>query len=350
MGIEGDTQNLGDFPDILGTKIFDAGSQSLRIHYFVDANPERLADFLDRFDRIDHVGDVSLVLVPVHYSAEAINKVIAAIFDDLDGWAKTLSVEKIWAAGVDDSIGGINILATGTKEGQSGSVQGYPVSFTEGGNITADNRVVDAAPFKAGARLNREDGSSQFCTLGWTWKKWSTNEKMGGAAEHCYLATGDSTWWNVHSYVGIRYYYNDPVDLMLLRSSPKSAFQAKVFIGSPTTSYTANVVGAVGAPTVGATVALSAATSGGPWVGTVLAVYPLVVTDYGNIGPMAFTTVDQCMPGDSGGTWLTTEPGGGAYAHGSHFGEGLINGVPSCAYIPVVSQSAALSASILLAP
>jgi hypothetical protein len=340
-----------DFPDVLGTKTFDTDRDRLLINYYSRADPERVRAFLDAVDKIVASGAMSIELVPVDYSSADIETVIARIMDDRDTWAQRFGIGEIIGAGVDDAIGGIQILGTGMKPGQRSEAEGYPVSFVEGGEVVAQNRVVDSQPFTGGARLNLTAGSGLLCTMGWTWRKWSTGELLGGSAQHCNTDSGSNLFYNSSTFLGSRWYYNTQTDIMLLRSSPMHQFQPRVFIGGTNTSYSTDVVYTVGAPTVGEVVALSAAGSGGPHVGTVYTVYSLLnIPPYGNIGPLALTTVTACAGGDSGGPWLTTDGLGGAWAHGSHFGYVKIGPNKYCAFIPVINQSAAVSASIVTVP
>jgi hypothetical protein len=356
IAIDQDLQSLGIYTDFAGTfsgSVFDRATMTFTVRYYEGALDNDLDEFFDRMAELDHSGDITIETAPVDYDVTALGELAQEISANAE-WADIFEVDKIVGAAVDEPHAGILVYTWGEAPTGVVFVGAVPVRFEGGVRVSFQNRSADSAPFTGGDTITTSSGGGSVCTMGFVWRKWGTSERLGGGAEHCYTATGDSTWWNGSTFVGTRAFGNASVDSMLLRSSPTSTFQPRVWVGGgPTTSVWRPVTGAIGTPSNGAVVALSGAVSSAPGGA------PLVGNNisnnhyYGGIGPFTETTVTGCLDGDSGAPWLTTTTSAEAIAHGQHGGLVYhpVTGDPwRCFYMPVVNTSAALAASILIAP
>lgn len=163
-------------------------------------------------------------------------------------------------------------------------------------------------------------------------------------AAHCAVAAG-LTWKTNGGAWGTGVQSDPGREALLVRAASGSTFNsASVWVGP---SDLRLVTQLQGLPNLGDVVALSGAVSGLGAAGSVNK------TDFmaNGIGPINMVTNSGCLGGDSGGPWLQTEYGTGhVKAFGQHEGRFLYNGAYYCGFMPLNPISAALQASLLIAP
>lgn len=333
---------LTDLPDVYAGLVLDTERMVLLVKYDRGAADSQVEAFLDRLARVPGTDDISILADPVLFNEAEMAGFALEIATDSGEWANRLGLAVITGASVDSRSGQVVVYSSDDVRSSSVVVDAIPIRIhgSEEGP-EEQSRYDDSAPWPGGTNI-RIDSSlgSADCTMGFTWRKGGSNELMGSTAEHCYEGTGVSTWYNQGTVVGTRYHTSYVRDTFLFRSSPRSRFNPNVWVGSPTTTDLRWVVGAQPTPVIGGAVALSGANSG-LHAGTNLENNHF--TPSGK-GPMTITSVTECVGGDSGGPWLTTQVDGVVIAHGQHYGRFVTS--HQCLYVPVTPISAALSASI----
>jgi hypothetical protein len=211
------------------------------------------------------------------------------------------------------------------------------------------SRVDDSAPWTAGAKI-APAGVNTWCTLGWAWKLWSSNEVVGSTARHCpYLY-----WYNAGTYVGTVFSTKQAVDSALMRNTfEPPGYHASVFVGDQTTTVYRLVAGVDTSWATGDLIAMSGATSGLNVTSVRIPTYTIPATgDCAGFGGLTGVLMQGAptLDGDSGGPWLTTQSGTGyAIAHGQHWGVNCAAGYAGSFFIKLNSISSAQGASIVLA-
>jgi hypothetical protein len=203
-----------------------------------------------------------------------------------------------------------------------------------------ESRVADSAPWKAGAAI---DSTTSGCTLGWTWRMWTTNEVVGSTARHC----ADLVWYNNSIYVGTVFKSAKWADSALMRGT---SYSPSVFVGNTTTNDIRPVVGIDTSWNYGDAVAMSGRTTGLTVSTVAIPSYtmPSCAGDYAGIDGVLMET-HPTSGGDSGGPWLTTQSGTGyAIAHGQHFGYGCAAGYGGSFFIRLNTIASAQGASLLV--
>lgn len=316
-----------------------------------DAKAPRAADFARAIRELGAVGSLRLVAEPRPWSEKELSALAASIAQQPEHWEKVLAVEKITGSAGDPVTGEVVVyVISGPPQTVKADGIDIPIRIEPQtiGGLELQSRVNDDPPWKGGTRILMDNSYSlPDCTMGFTWRKWSSNELMGSSAEHCYEQLGASVWYNYSTPVGTRYYYNSARDTFLMRSNPIGSFSPQVWVGSTITTVLRNVAGAQASPVIGSDIALSGGASG-------LTVGQILQADFWVAGepkgPFVRTNLTACAPGDSGGPWLTTYNNGDVRAHGQHVGEIAWGSTSNCLYMEVNDISAALSASIALAP
>lgn len=182
---------------------------------------------------------------------------------------------------------------------------------------------------------------------------------MGSTAAHCYARSGDTSWFNSGSPVGIQSNIQLSKDAMLLAPGPGSTFAPDVFASTgygPLLANTSVILPLLGASVlpIGSPIAFSGQTTGSH-VSSVAATggknsYPSLYGATVTVSSLTATWSKCTAPGDSGGTWITSDAYNNAYAHGTHYGGALIPGFPEygayASYIDVNTTSAAVQATI----
>lgn len=344
------TTLVNEFPDIVGKAVWDEKSGTSTINYYTGADPTQEAAFLAAARQIDALVPPSLKLVwkPVTWDNKARSALLQEITSNPEKWTSYFGSAP--QSGYVETDGNIHVsLADPSKVSSAPAKSGVLPDgspFVADGPSKADwqvGRTTDVSPWTAGDYIT---AGPYFCTSGFNWTKWGTNEKMGMTAAHCAVTAGTLTWntnnggpWGT----GVQ---SDPGrDALLVRAATGTSFNtATVWVGP---SDIRAVTSAKGVPQIGDVVALSGAASGLGAAGSV------IKTDYmaNGIGPINLVTYSGCLDGDSGGPWLQTEYGtGNVKAFGQHEGRFLYNGVFYCGFMPLNAISAALDASLLLAP
>lgn len=220
-----------------------------------------------------------------------------------------------------------------------------------------ESRLADSRPWTGGAWISFDPGliattTNAYCTLGFTWKKWSTNVLYGGTANHC-TGTGGAwvTFYNNTNLVGTAAFTSPASDGMLLGGT---SYSPTVFVGSQSTTDIRQVKGLDTSWDPGDAVAMSGARSGLRTARVELTHY------YDPCKHWYLTLMDHWVSqgGDSGGPWLTTMSAnssypGAAVAHGQHVGRGCDadqQPVLGSEFMPLSTISSALSASIYISP
>jgi len=208
------------------------------------------------------------------------------------------------------------------------------------GDGVFESRTDDHAPWTAGAAI---DSTNYICTLGWTWRKWSTNEVVGSTARHC----TELAWYNNGTYVGTVFQSKQSADSAIMRGS---TYSPSVFVGNQTTNDIRAVVGFRATWAVGDAVAMSGRTTGLNVTTVRIPTYTLPscggpAAGVSGVLMQAHVTDD----GDSGGPWLTTQSGtGNVIAHGQHVGHGCATGYTGSFFVKVNSISSAQGVSLLV--
>lgn len=203
-----------------------------------------------------------------------------------------------------------------------------------------ETRVADHAPWTAGAAI---DSANYLCTLGWTWKMWTTNEIVGSTARHC----TDLAWYNNGNYVGTVFKSAKAADSALMRGT---SYSPSVFVGSTTTSEIRPVVGIDTSWIYGDQVAMSGRTTGLTVSAVAVPTYtmPSCAGEYAGLTGVLMQT-HPTAGGDSGGPWLTTQSGTGyVLAHGQHWGYGCASGYGGSFFVKMNSIASAQGASLLV--
>ncbi|MCC2593145.1 S1 family peptidase [Tessaracoccus sp. OS52] len=202
----------------------------------------------------------------------------------------------------------------------------------------------DNSPWSAGASINAALGSVG-CTSGFVWDKWTTRERFGSTAEHCYpyvpTPTSPTQVWRTPpgSLVGNRYHYDVAADTQLIRAASGTSFAPTAWVGytdkRTVKGYDLNVPATQ-------VVALYGRTSGYHST-TVKGHFARTMSD-GSTTLLARTNSTVCDYGDSGGPWFYASSDGQLVAVGQHVGDwGL-----GCEFVQIGTISAELSASVLL--
>lgn len=222
-------------------------------------------------------------------------------------------------------------------------------TFTPAPGPWYESRLDDAAPWKGGAWLHHSStlgatSTNGWCTMGFVWRKWTTNVRYAGTAQHCTDEGRYTTFYNNKTFLGRAAYTSPASDSMLLGGS---TYNPTVFVGSVNTTDVRKVKGVDNSWLPGDPVAFSGALSG-------LKVAKVVKGGYFEPCHEKWVTLmDQHVTtyGDSGGPWLTTMSGSGdVIAHGQHLGFGCAPGGRGSVFMPVNTISSYLDASIAFAP
>lgn len=325
------------FADLyLGSELVDSGTIVIRYN----AKSPKAGAFATTVMEASKSAPLKLELTGVDLDPGALRRLASDISAGGAQWLKTLGVRDIQAVEINELTGELTVRASGGGSPAKVTVNGVKITVDSGAAIDFQTRAVDSKPWSGGATTKTSGGAS--CTAGFNWQKWGTAEKMGSTAEHCYEATGVSTWSNSSTSWGTRYYYNGAKDTFLARSAPQSQFNNTVFVGGPTTNDIRSVT-STGNDVSGAVVAFGGGVSNYS-SGTISG-----VTFYaGGKGPWRLTTVVNCTNGDSGGPWLTAHSNLTINAMGQHGGYYDSRDRWGCFYMPQGEISAALSASVLL--
>jgi hypothetical protein len=208
-----------------------------------------------------------------------------------------------------------------------------------------ESRVADSAPWKTGAAIDSPlpDGRVRICTLGWTWRMWTTNEVVGSTARHC----AQLPWYNNGNYVGTVFKSAKAADSALMRGT---SYSPSVFVGNTTTNDIRPVVGIDTSWNYGDPVAMSGRTTGLTVSTVAIPSYtlPSCAGDYAGVDGVLMET-HPTAGGDSGGPWLTTQSGTGyAIAHGQHFGYGCAAGYGGSFFLRLNTIASAQGASLLV--
>lgn len=299
-------------------------------------------------------------------AAEEIDRLAKELFDSRQDWsptpglvhytyadARTATVHVgVGEAAAFGDLGSSARTPSGAAVTVNYSIDGPPVP-------EAGNRLADQGSWTGGNWIHfnadvAPTTNNSACTMGFTWRMWSTGALVGGTAEHCIntrTGTCEATstqryWFHNRRHIGPLFRTSPGTDSALLQPAPSTSFSPTVWVGLAGTSTERAVKSAPVAVAVGDLVALSAARNGTPdTITTVLATrvntcfgQKVVLTEYVSEG------------GDSGGPWLQTFSNGTVIAHGQHFGRVSVNGITRSAYTPQVLISAAMQASIAIAP
>ncbi len=206
-----------------------------------------------------------------------------------------------------------------------------------------ESRMADFQPYTAGAAI---DSSTGLCTLGWTWRRWSSNQVVGSTARHC----ANLVWSNNGTYVGTVFQSNQSTDSALMSGT---TYSPTVFVGgtpsNPNTTVVRRVTQIDTSWDYDDDVAMSGRTTGLNVAEVKYATYTLTscAGAYAGLTGVLMQT-HVTAGGDSGGPWLTTQTGTGyVTAHGQHFGHGCVSGNEGSFFIKLNAISAAQSVSIL---
>ncbi|WP_152024730.1 hypothetical protein [Tessaracoccus flavescens] len=305
--------------------------------------PEATA-FVESVSKLDQ-GSIEIKLDAVDYTTQDLEETTIQLFED------HALAEEVFGS-VPQEIGytdqGLDVtLAEGAPlpRRSSESLLGVPTTVrvateeppTSDGWQTSG---ADQSPWTGGSAINSGTG---LCTSGFTWDKWTTREKMGSTAEHCYqLASpqpATQTWKTPPgTTVGNRYFFNIAADTQLIRAASGTSFRPRVWVGYNDPRTVKEYKSSVPATQV---VALYGRTSGYHST-TVLGHFPRTMLD-GSTTVLARTNSNVCQPGDSGGPWFYARGDGNIVAVGQHVGEWS-----RCEFVQIGTISASLSASVYL--
>jgi hypothetical protein len=153
------------------------------------------------------------------------------------------------------------------------------------------------------------DNSAMMCTLGFAWKKWSTNVVYGSTAKHCgplYMP-----WYNNNRRLGTTAVLGtDNNDVELLSAAENTSFNASIWVHLSTGGFSERTVTGAAQSKPGDTVAYTGRrTLGG---------FGVVKTNATFDGPgKVWCTASTVRPGDSGGPVFTTYTNGTVQARGT---------------------------------
>jgi hypothetical protein len=288
----------------------------------------------------------------VRYSRTELEQLASWLFSTMDEWAPGLTGA---GGGFDQDANRVVVsvrLDTGHASAWAERVRALNDDritvkyFMPRGGPWLENRLDDFAPWTGGAWLHFSSTvdattSNAWCTLGFTWRKWSNNALYGGTANHCTDEGAYTRFYNDKVFVGLPILTSPASDSMLLGGS---SYSATVFVGSQSTNDIRLVKAVDTSWNVNDLVAFSGARSG---------LVTARVQRTGYLDPcigLHLTLMDQHVTtgGDSGGPWLTTMSGSGdVVAHGQHIGRSCEYG--GSVFMPLQTISAKLSSSLALA-
>lgn len=340
---------MKDYPDVYGGLRFEPDAISLVVKVFEGSDPSRSAAAHAALDAIPLTHGISMRTEPSGFALAEREAVMDTIVADLNGWSDRLGAD-VLTVHVDDDTGDVVVGIDGlmTPKTPVTTEAGVPVVVLPATvESQAGSRRSDRGNWTGGNWLGRSADPTGIaaCTLGFSWRRWGISGTWGGIAKHCPVNSGSIQWYHDGRRLG-DYVLGDPAsDAAILRPETGTAFNPSVWVGPQNTEVERIVVGANPAPVVGTDVALSGANSG-------LHTYTIVDASVyvTGLGYLVTTDDEFCVPGDSGGPWLTTQstPPNNVIAHGQHFGELTIGSGPiQCSYLPVHRISASLEASIL---
>jgi hypothetical protein len=257
------------------------------------------------------------------------------------------------------AVGGDLSAEAKTLSGDTFQVE-YTVEPGPPPTFEAGSRLADQGGWTGGNWLGRSQSTvptvtNSDCGLGFTWRRWSDNELMGGTAEHCINARTVNC-----SFMGLSFpnlYHNrrhlgtavatDPgSDSALLLRAVNTSFNATAWMGGPATTVEREVKGIRAVEALGDVVVLSGPRNGPAATETHVMALRLTTC----AGPKTVTRDYVSTAGDSGAPWLTTFSNGTVRAHGQHSGYATWLGATRSMYTPVTHTSSRLEASIAIAP
>lgn len=289
---------------------------------------------------------------PVKYSRVELEQLARRLFTTQSTWAPGLRGA---GGGWDPATNRVEVLVrndTGQVSAWAKRIQALNDdrvvmrAFTPAPGPWYENRLDDSAPWTGGAWLHTSStvtatSTNSVCTMGFVWRKWTTNVRYAGTAQHC--ASAGTTWYNNRVFLGRVSFTSPASDSMLLGGS---TYSPTVFVGSIATTDIRQVKGVDGSWAPGDPVAFSGSRSG-------LKVAKVVKGGYFEPCMEKWVTLmDQHVTtgGDSGGPWLTTMSGSGdVIAHGQHLGYGCAPGGRGSVFMPANTISSYLDASIAFA-
>ncbi|MDR6866625.1 hypothetical protein J2Y69_001218 [Microbacterium resistens] len=329
------------FPDVASYLSVDASRRVLLPTYDDRAAPDRIAAYLAAVGEIAKGSPFPIEVEANSYNLAAQTALVEKIAGDHAKWSEEFGAEIVSISPEKD--GPIQVTTYGPVGSQQEYViDGITVRVTgveqlEG--MGPQGRTDDTSPWTAGSRIK----NTSICTQGFRWERWAAPyEVMGGTARHC----GGGLWSsNLGSSIGYGHIFSAAgQDQQLIRATAGS-WGSTVWV-SPSLQYP--VVNAqVLLP--GATIAQSLGFSG-VTVTSVDQINKWVTYQGVTYGPMTSSWSGTCLPGDSGGPWITTN-GSTAIAHGQHWGEWAWyshagNREPYCTFFDVNTISGALSATL----